>query len=255
MMRALPGDLAFRIAAGRHGYDNTTAEAAAQVRDELALDRSPFFAFLDWIGDIARFDLGRVMGSAMWFPHGEQFATLGMTITFPRLQTNGTAKWLLQRVLAECRGRTFRLNVTRAAQRLCHSMGFVVQQTVFQCQGDAVKPAEAAPVSGYTLRRLERSDLEAVVAFDAQAFAVPRPVHLARLFETAICYGLFQDDRLYAYSTSRSFGRGHVVGPIVASCEGDAVTVARPHFVAHAGGFLRVDTHFDTGVFASFIQE
>ncbi|MCZ4290777.1 ABC transporter permease [Hoeflea alexandrii] len=68
MMRALPGDLAFRIAAGRYGYDNTTAEAAAQVRDELGLDQGPLLAFLDWIGDIARFDLGRslVSGETVW---------------------------------------------------------------------------------------------------------------------------------------------------------------------------------------------
>ncbi|WP_394689495.1 ABC transporter permease [Hoeflea sp.] len=68
MMRALPGDLAFRIAAGRYGYDNTTAEAAAQVRDELGLDQGPLLAFLSWIGDIVRFDLGRslVSGETIW---------------------------------------------------------------------------------------------------------------------------------------------------------------------------------------------
>lgn len=68
MMRALPGDLAFRIAAGRYGYDNTTADVAAQVRDELSLNQGPILAFLSWIGDIARFDLGRslVSGETIW---------------------------------------------------------------------------------------------------------------------------------------------------------------------------------------------
>lgn len=68
MMRALPGDLAFRIAAGRYGYDNTTADVAAQVRDELGLNQGPILAFLSWIGDIARFDLGRslVSGETIW---------------------------------------------------------------------------------------------------------------------------------------------------------------------------------------------
>ncbi len=68
MMRALPGDLAFRIAAGRYGYDNTTSEVAAQVREELGLDRSPFFAFLDWMGDLSRLNLGEslVSGGSVW---------------------------------------------------------------------------------------------------------------------------------------------------------------------------------------------
>jgi len=207
-------------------------------------------------GFVALDEIDRVMGSTMWFPHGERFATVGMLITSPRLQTNGTAKWLMQRVLAECPGMSFRLNATRAARRLYRSLDFVVQQTVFQCQGDAVIPAEGAePAAGQVLRRLERSDLDAVIALDAPAFAVPRPLHLARLFEDSVCYGLYQGERLNAYSMSRSFGRGHVVGPIVASCDEDAIAVAHPHFVAHAGGFLRLDTHFETGAFAGFVQQ
>lgn len=75
MMRALPGDLAFRIAAGRYGYDNMTAEIAAQVRAELALDRSPFVAFLDWMADIAQFNLGTslVSGESVWTEIAHQF--------------------------------------------------------------------------------------------------------------------------------------------------------------------------------------
>ena len=68
MMRALPGDLAFRIAAGRYGYDNTTAEVAAQVREELGLDRGALIAFLDWMSDLSRLNLGQslVSGGSVW---------------------------------------------------------------------------------------------------------------------------------------------------------------------------------------------
>ena len=207
-------------------------------------------------GFVALDEIGRVLASTMWFPHGEHFATVGMLITSPRLQTNGTAKWLMQRVLAECPGRIYRLNATRAARRLYGSLGFVQQQTVFQCQGEAVMPPEwGEPISGLLLRRLERDDLDAVVALDAPAFAVPRPLHLVQLFESSVCYGLYEGERLRAYSMSRRFGRGQVVGPIVAFYEKDAITVARPHMKAHAGSFLRVDTHLETGIFASFIQQ
>ncbi|CAM3311950.1 ABC transporter permease [Paracoccus nototheniae] len=58
MMQALPGDMAFRIAAGRYGYDMVDAAAADAVRAELGLDRPAWQAFLIWLGDLARLDLG-----------------------------------------------------------------------------------------------------------------------------------------------------------------------------------------------------
>ncbi|PRD43169.1 GNAT family N-acetyltransferase [Phyllobacterium phragmitis] len=219
--------------------------------------RAEDWQYLRELGDgfVALDDIGRVMGSAMWFRHGEHFATLGMLITSPRLQTNGTAKWLMQRVLAECPGMSFRLNATRAARRLYRSLDFVTQQTVFQCQGKARKPDGAdEPPTGHEIRQLRASDLDAVIAFDAPGFAVPRPVHLARLFVSSLCYGLFRGRELRACSMSRAFGRGHVLGPIAALSVEEAIAVARPQVAVHAGRFLRVDTHFEGGPFASFIQ-
>ncbi|WP_240776253.1 hypothetical protein [Nitrincola alkalilacustris] len=37
LMRSLPGDMAYRIAAGRYGQDNVSASAAELVRAELGL--------------------------------------------------------------------------------------------------------------------------------------------------------------------------------------------------------------------------
>jgi GNAT superfamily N-acetyltransferase len=206
-------------------------------------------------GFVALDEIDRVMGSVMWFPHGEHFATIGMLITSPRLQANGTAKWLMQRVLAECPGKGLRLNATRAARRLYRSLDFVAQQTVFQCQGEARKPSETIDLpAGHEIRRLLSSDLDAVIAVDTPGFAVSRPVHLARLFETSLCYGLFRGEDLVAYSMSRAFGRGHVLGPVSAPSVEAAIAVAMPHVDAHAGRFLRVDTHYNTGRFASFLH-
>ena len=39
MMEALPGDSAYRVAAGRYGYDIMDAQAAEAVREELGLDQ------------------------------------------------------------------------------------------------------------------------------------------------------------------------------------------------------------------------
>jgi peptide/nickel transport system permease protein len=58
MVRVLPGDIAFRIAAGRYGHDMVDTAAAAAVQQELNLDQPALLAFLGWFWDLIRFDLG-----------------------------------------------------------------------------------------------------------------------------------------------------------------------------------------------------
>jgi len=59
MMQALPGDAAYRIAAGRYGYDMMDAASAEAVRVELGLDRPWWIQLKTWLGELATFDLGR----------------------------------------------------------------------------------------------------------------------------------------------------------------------------------------------------
>ena len=59
VVRRLPGDAAYRIAAGRYGYDLVDAESAAAVRAELGLDRPAWQQLGDWLVDLASLDLGR----------------------------------------------------------------------------------------------------------------------------------------------------------------------------------------------------
>ncbi|WP_152046725.1 ABC transporter permease [Aureimonas psammosilenae] len=63
LMRLLPGDMAYRIAAGRYGYDLVSTEAANAVRAELMLDKPGWSAFGAWLWDILTLDLGRSLVS------------------------------------------------------------------------------------------------------------------------------------------------------------------------------------------------
>lgn len=58
LVRSLPGDMAYRIAAGRYGYDIVDGAAAEAVRRELGLDGPAVFALFDWFWNLIRFDLG-----------------------------------------------------------------------------------------------------------------------------------------------------------------------------------------------------
>jgi GNAT superfamily N-acetyltransferase len=209
------------------------------------------------LGIVALDEIERPIGSAMWFPYGEDVATIGMVITSPRLQTNGTAQWLMQHVLGETKGRNLRLNATRAAQRLYLSLDFQPEKTVYQRQG-AVRLSVATrepETNGVVVRQLQDEDVPAVIACDALAFGVSRHAAIRALFAHSSAYGLFREDKLCAFALCRPFGRGHVVGPVVAANDEDAIAVVRPHVLEHDGSFLRLDTHRESGDFATFLME
>ncbi len=206
-------------------------------------------------GFVALDEIGRVLGSAMWFAHGADFATVGMVITSPRLQTLGAGQWLMKRVFDKVAGRDLRLNATRAARRLYLSLDFLPEKTVYQCQGIA----HAQTMGGSTetrgdIRALDTRDIPSVIALDAMGFGVRRAALIEKLFAHSAGYGLFKGDTLNAFALCRPFGRGHVVGPVVAESDTEAVAVVRPHVTDHSGSFLRIDTHMDNGEFAAFLS-
>ena len=58
LMRSLPGDMAYRIAASRYGMDAVDNRAADLVRVELGLDQSAWTAYWQWFTDLLSWNLG-----------------------------------------------------------------------------------------------------------------------------------------------------------------------------------------------------
>ncbi|MGP4119498.1 ABC transporter permease [Psychrobacter aquimaris] len=83
LTRSLPGDMAYRIAASRYGYDQTDAAAAALVRSELGLDQPWWQSYFDWLLDLVQFNLGHslVSGESIWAEIAHQFGhTLSLAL-------------------------------------------------------------------------------------------------------------------------------------------------------------------------------
>lgn len=97
IVQNLPGDIAFRIAAGRYGYDQVTAVSADSVRAELGLDRPLWQQLFDWLTDLFTFNLGTslvtggdVAGElAFYLSSSIQLAVVALAIAFVTGATAG----------------------------------------------------------------------------------------------------------------------------------------------------------------------
>jgi len=206
-------------------------------------------------GIVAVDGIGRVFGSAMWFPHGSEFATIGLVITSPRTQAQGTGRWLMEQVFERCGDRNLSLNSTDAAYHLYLSLGFRKEAIVYQWQGEVVLPLPAVPVLDGELRSLSAENLAEIAALDERAFGTSRQQLLALLSESASICTLSRGGEIVGYSMRREFGRGHVIGPIVASNDCDAVHLTAVHLKDLSGRFARIDTREPNGLFADFLQQ
>lgn len=75
LTRQLSGDMAYRIAASRYGYDQADSAAADMVRAELALDQPWWQSYASWLWDLLQLNLGKslVTGDSVWGELQHQF--------------------------------------------------------------------------------------------------------------------------------------------------------------------------------------
>jgi GNAT superfamily N-acetyltransferase len=244
------------------GYDLTCApmtEVDVPRLHELSVSVSWPHRAEDWAmllrlgqGVVAKDEIGRVFGSAMWIAHGATRASVGMVITSPRLQENGAGRWLMAHALAQTAGRVRVLNATKAAIRLYLSLGFQPLATNYQHNGlvTAVPayPPHAAWMTG--------ADVAELRALDAAAMGVAREATLSAVLEVAERGTVIRRGGVLAgFALLRRFGRGRVIGPIVAETDEDAIALCGPLVARHPGGFLRVDTRAPAGPFRDFLQQ
>lgn len=206
-------------------------------------------------GIVAVDGIDRVFGSAMWFPYSQEFATIGLVITSPRTQAQGTGRWLMEQVFERCGDRNLALNSTHAAYHLYLSLGFTKEATVYLWQGELVSPPPPVPALAGELSSLSTANIGEIAALDERAFGTNRQKLLALLSEGASISVLRRGGEAVGFSMKREFGRGHVIGPIVASNDCDAIHLTAVHLRDLAGQFVRVDTREQMGLFADFLQQ
>ncbi|PZO02949.1 MAG: GNAT family N-acetyltransferase [Hyphomicrobiales bacterium] len=263
LLHVRPDALAYKTAKRRLGYEidiRPMNEADLGQMHQLSIGVGWPHRPEDWRlvmslgqGFVACDAIGRALGSAMWWPFGDHFATVGMVITSPRLQAQGAGRQLMEIIFAQSGDRDLRLSATKAGYRLYRSLGFEPIGRIFQHQGRTVALPSPAPVTP-GLRPVVAEDLDALARLDASAYGADRSRVIAALLPHSAGTIVERNSEIVGFSLCRPFGRGHVVGPIVAENDDMAVALVAPHVEAHRGGFLRVDTAQEQGRFGAFLE-
>lgn len=191
-----------------------------------------------------------IAGVLMWWPYGEDAATLGMVIVDPDRQGAGIGRTLMTAALERLNGRTVMLNATEAGLPLYRSFGFEPIGEIRQHQGAAFSVPLAPLGSGERIRPIGRGDTAGLVALDSQATGLDRAALVTALLDEAEGVILDRDGETIGFALFRRFGRGYAIGPVVApTIEGAKALIS--HWVAsNAGMFIRVDVPGDSGLSA-----
>jgi GNAT superfamily N-acetyltransferase len=183
---------------------------------------------------------GTVIGTAAWWPYGETHASAGMIIVAKAAQGRGYGARLMDALLTSARPRTIALNSTAEGITLYRRRGFVPTGIIHQHQG-IPRQSHETPRSGL-LRPMAASEFEAIARLDRTATGLERRQLLNGLFDSGDGYVLLRDGILCGYAISRLFGRGYVIGPVVAESPTDARALIEFAIARLGPVFVRIDT-------------
>jgi predicted N-acetyltransferase YhbS len=203
----------------------------------------------DWLfalrlgtGFVAEED-GAVVGTALCWHQGPRHGSLGLIIVSPDHQGKGIGRRLMHLVLERLGDRCTLLNATVAGQPLYESLGFHAIGTIHQHQGIL-----AAAPAGLRARRAAAADIPAIVALANRGTGMVRDELLKHLIGVAEGAVLEQDGVITGFSLIRPFGRGHVIGPVVAADAACAQALVATWSDAYAGAFVRIDVTGSSGL-------
>ncbi|MCG5479803.1 GNAT family N-acetyltransferase [Sinorhizobium alkalisoli] len=185
----------------------------------------------------------RIVGTVLVTSYKEDCATINMVIVDEAMRGRGLGRRLMDAALRIAGNRPLRLVATAEGLPLYEKVGFRETGRVLQQQGvvgEMTAPAGVEPANA--------SDVAAIADLDRGAFGADRGDLIASIEAVGEFAVMRRDGRVCGFAALRPFGRGEVIGPVVAADLNDAKALIA-HFIARRPGrFLRIDTIADTGL-------
>lgn len=193
---------------------------------------------------------GQPLGTAVCWRWGERWATIGLVVVDEQQQGRGIGRRLMEGLLAGLEGYQVRLHATAAGQGLYTRLGFTPVGEIHQYQCPQL-PTIAAPSldNGQRLRAATLADASHLSTLDQQAHGLARPALIAWLLrQSTSMQVLEQHGRIAGFGALRPFGRGYVIGPVIADSAEHARLLISSLMCEVGGEFVRIDTDAALGL-------
>jgi GNAT superfamily N-acetyltransferase len=187
---------------------------------------------------------GKLLGTALWWPYGDDCATVGMVIVAPEARRQGIGGLLMEALLARAGDRRVVLNATQDGFPLYVRLGFETHGAVHQHQAVLVR----APEPDASIRPFTLDDRQALLALDHAASGMERATLIDALATVGAISVLERDGVVQAYGVLRVWGRGVVIGPVVARDQADAKAMIATLAAQCEGQFTRIDVTLASGL-------
>lgn len=191
----------------------------------------------------------KIVGTTLTTRYGTDCATINMVIVDEAMRGRGLGRRLMQAGLDAAGRLPCRLIATDEGLPLYESLGFRQVGAIVQHQGFC--SAVEAPVD---VEWAQPSHLAEIEALDQLAFGAIRGELLSYLNQVGRFAVIRRGGHVSGFSTSRPFGRGEVIGPVVAENGEDARKLILFQIAARRHTFLRMDTATNLGL-SSWLTE
>jgi GNAT superfamily N-acetyltransferase len=183
----------------------------------------------------------RLLGTSMSWAFGPERGCFGMLIVAADQQGRGLGARLMGAALDALGNRAVQLHATPDGVSLYRRLGFAEAGAIRQHQGIA-GPVMPPPLpAGLRLRPAEATDLAALAALDEAATAMARARVLSALLAAGETVVLERDGVALGFAVLRPFGRGEVIGPVVAPDAAAAWALIAHLLARRHGAFVRID--------------
>ncbi|WP_044870097.1 GNAT family N-acetyltransferase [Pseudomonas sp. LFM046] len=193
-------------------------------------------------------DAGRLIGTAFTCRQGD-YATIGLVIVSDAYQGQGIGRKLMEQALQACGSTIAILNATLAGVPLYASQGFVEFGQIHQHQGHVKYVASPALADGEQCRAPSVEDWPQILELAHAGSGLDRTRVFQNLHgaieQTSV---IERNGQLRGFAMLRAFGRGHVIGPIVAETPEQAKCLIAELLGPVQGEFVRLDVLADSGL-------
>jgi N-acetylglutamate synthase-like GNAT family acetyltransferase len=179
----------------------------------------------------------------MMTPFGSDAAAINMVIVDAAMRGRGLGRRLMDAALEKAGARNCRLVATTEGLPLYEKLGFVAVGEIVQHQGKALKVAAPATVSW-----ARDNEHEKIYSLDRAAYDLDRSKLMSVLRHAAQFAVIREKGEVAAFAGVRAFGRGLVIGPVVAASRQQAKDLIQFLLAHHDGDFVRLDTELSTGL-------